>query len=156
MNGLEVVAGQARGLAIPPMNAGDIERIRALDRLSLQHEQTPIDTHHLLHAGMYVRTILIQKDVLLTGVLIKRPTVVIVSGDVSVFIGHEAVRLTGYHLLAASAHRKQAFLAHADTYLSMQFPTQAKTVEEAEAEFTDEVELLFSRYNANYVTITGE
>jgi hypothetical protein len=68
------------------------------------------------------------------------------------------VHVQGYAVLPASAGRKQAFVAQADTRLTMVFPTSAKTVEQAEREFTDEIYLLGSRHGAaaNHVVITGE
>jgi hypothetical protein len=105
---------------------------------------------------MYARSITIPAGVLLTGALIKRATLIIFNGDATVATGEESIRLTGYHVLPASAHRKQAFLAHADTQMTMLFPTQAKDVHAAEQEFTDEADQLFSRKWENVVRITGE
>jgi hypothetical protein len=141
---------------LPPMDRLAVDRIRGYEHAALQCEQTPIATHHLLHAGMYARTITIPAGVVLTGALIKRATVLVFNGDATVAIGQGNVRMTGYHVIAASAHRKQAFLAHADTQLTMLFPTTARSVAAAEDEFTDEADLLFSRHGENAVTITGE
>jgi hypothetical protein len=69
----------------------------------------------------------------------------IVHGHCIVYIGDQSKELHGYNVLAASAGRKQAFIAVTDTYLTMIFVTDAKTVAEAEDEFTDEAHLLFSR-----------
>jgi hypothetical protein len=91
-----------------------------------------------------------------TGVLITIPTVLIVSGHATLFIGGEDVELKGYAVIPASAGRKQAVYAHADTLFTMLFPTAARTVEEAEREFTDEPERLASRRAPNHVTNTGE
>ena len=44
-----------------------------------------------------------------------------------------ATDLCGYHVIPASAGRKQVFVAHADTDLTMLFPSHAATVEDAEA-----------------------
>jgi hypothetical protein len=145
-----------RAPSLPAMSGAAVDKIRALEQINLQQEQTPIVTHHLIHAGMYHRTIKIDAGVVLTGALIKRATTVTVSGDALVSTGDYAVRLVGYHVLPASAHRKQAFLANTETHITMCFPTKAKTVEEAEAEFTDEADLLFSRTGENVINITGE
>ena len=142
--------------ALPAMNNGAIAKVRAFERENMLREQTPITTHHLFHAGMYSRTIMIPAGVVLTGALIKRATTLVTCGDATVFIGDSRIRLTGYHVLPASAPRKQAFVAHADTWLTMSFATHARSVEEAEAEFTDEDDLLFSRHGENVVNITGE
>jgi hypothetical protein len=138
------------------MTPAAIGRIRAFEQINMQCEQVPITTFHLLHAGMYARTITIPAGVVLTGALIKRATVLIANGDTTVSTGDRSFLLTGHHVVPASANRKQAFVAHTDTQLTMLFPTAAKTVEEAEAEFTDEADLLFSRSGENVINITGE
>lgn len=135
------------------MSDAQVDAVRRLEEFSLANvEQQPCTTYHLLHAGMYHRTVLIRKGEVLTGALIKRATTLIVSGDVDTNVG----RIAGYHVVAASAHRKQGFIANSDTWLTMIFPTDAKGVEEAEAEFTDEAHRLFSRHNENIIVITGE
>jgi hypothetical protein len=143
---------------IPAMTDEAIARVRRLEAALLELPQVPIATDHVLHGGMYARTIMIPAGVVLTGALIRVPTVLILAGDATVDTGEDAVRLTGYHVLAASAHRRQAFLAHADTWLTMVFATRAATVEQAEDEFTDEAHLLLSRQlgAVNAIHITGE
>ena len=138
------------------MTAGQVARVREFEAFSATQPQIPIRTLHVLHAGMYARTIRIPAGVALTGALIKIPTLLTISGDATVLIGEEEVRFTGYHVLPASAGRKQAFVVHADTDLTMLFPTIATTIEEAENEFTDEADRLFSRHGGNTVTITGD
>ena len=92
------------------------------------------------------------------GALIKVATVLIASGDFTVYLGEEVVELSGYHVFAASAGRKQAFIARTDTYLTMIFKTGVKSVSEAEEEFTDEFAMLSSRRidAVNHVVMTGE
>lgn len=141
---------------IPAMGAEAIRAVRALEERLLALPQVPIATRHVLHAGMYARTICVPAGVLATGVFIRIPTLLIVSGHATLFIGDDDVELKGYAVVPASAGRKQAVYAHADTLLTMLFPTQATSVEEAEQEFTDEPERLGSRHAANHVTATGE
>lgn len=144
-------------LAIQAMSIGDITKMYQLEAEALKLPQNPIDTQHVLHAGMYHRTIMIPAGGFITGALIKIPTTLIVSGDTTVFIGGETKRLTGYYVIPAKAMRKQAFLAHSDTYLTMSFCTTATTVEEAEQEFTDEHASLSSRKdNFKSITYVGE
>lgn len=145
--------------AITPMTPDAIARVAALEQRVLALPQIPIHTQHVLHAGMYARTITIPAGVVLTGALVKRATLLVVSGDVIVSRGDdEGLRITGVAVLPASAGRKQAFATYADTTVTMVFPTSAATVEEAEAEFTDDTELLFSRRDPalNTIIITGE
>src|SRR6185503_4477287 len=100
-------------------------------------EQVPIHTDHLIHAGMYVRTITLPPGTVLMGALVKIPTIVTTVGEAKVFVG-EWIDVHGYSVLPARAHRKQIFVAVSALIVSMTFPTAARTVEEAEREFTDE------------------
>lgn len=119
--------------------------------------QVELQTEHVLHGGMYVRTIRLGPDVVLVGALIKIPTLLIVSGRTKVFTGESWIELEGYQVLPARAGRKQIFVTVEDTSITMIFRTDARTVEQAEAEFTSEAEALMSRRNdRDTVVITGE
>lgn len=142
--------------SLPGMSQAEADKVRKLEAELLTREQVPIQTTHHFHAGLYYRTIRIPAGVMLTGALIVIPTLLIISGHISVFTGAETLDLQGYHVLTGMAGRKQAFLAHADTHMTMTFATQATTVEEAEAEFTLEPDTLMSRQHNDDVVITGE
>jgi hypothetical protein len=129
-------------------------RLRDLDAVLLALPQTEIPIDHLIHGGMYARTAHIQADMFVSGALLSRATVLVLHGDVTVFTGTDAVRLTGFHVLPGSAGRKQLFRTHAETHMTMVLPSQALSVDQAEHEFTDEPELLMQ--SAGRVTITGE
>lgn len=150
-----VVAFKSR---VPAMPDAAIAKVQALESALIEMPQVEIRTHHVLHGGMYARTIMIPAGVMLTGALIKVPTTLIVDGECHVFVGDHTAHLEGYHVLAASAHRKQAFMAVRDTMLTMIFATSATTIEQAEQEFTDEAHLLMSRQDGhvNTIIITGE
>ncbi|HEX7386253.1 MAG TPA: hypothetical protein VF285_03120 [Castellaniella sp.] len=145
-----------RGHALPAMSAQAVAQVRELESITAQCPQVAVQTRHLIHAGMYARTIRVPAGMVLTGVLIRVPTIVIVSGDCTAYVGDEFVELRGYHVLAGSAGRKQVFVTHEETDITMLFPTDARTVEEAEDEFTDEPDLLMSRHDdkRNQVYIT--
>lgn len=131
--------------AIATMTPNAIGLVRELEVQLEQLPQVDIPTQHDLHAGTYTRTICIPAGVALTGALIQVDTVLIISGDADVFMGEETIRITGYHVMQALRGRKQAFFAHADTYLTMMFATDAETIEQAENEFTNEADRLLSR-----------
>lgn len=134
--------------SLPAMTAQAVDMVRRLEDELIDMPQVDISTAHVIHGGMYARTIVIPAGVVLTGALIKLDTVVIVNGDCTVFVGgDQPQRLAGYHVLPGGAGRKQAFLAHADTHVTMVFPSTAQTVEQAENEFTDEAHKLLSRRN---------
>ena len=143
---------------IRSMSLEAIDRVRAFEDITAQMEQADIVTWHVLHGGMYSRTIEIPAGVVLTGALVKVPTTLVVNGDVSVFANDREVRITGHAVIPASANRKQAFIAHDNTWLTMTFKTDASTIEAAEDEFTEEADRLMSRHEmaTNHINITGE
>lgn len=131
---------------LPPMSAASVDAVREFEEESLKFlPQVKINTEHALHAGMYARTIMIPAGIVITGVQIKIPTILIISGDAMVYGDDGTTRLTGYHVTLGAVGRKQAIWALSDTSLTMMFPTEATTVAEAEEEFTDEPERLGSR-----------
>lgn len=142
---------------LPPTPPDVLKKIAALEDSLRALEQTETPTEHVIHAGMYARTIVMPPAHELTGALIKRATLLIVTGSARVLVGEDWVELTGYNVIPASAGRKQVFVSRTSVIITMLFPTQARTVEEAEAEFTDEADLLLSRrQDSNIVVITGE
>lgn len=140
---------------IHAMTPDAVDRVRDLEAVLRELPQVEIETEHVLHGGMYARTICIPAGVALTGVFIRVPTVLVFDGHATLNGGEE---LAGYHVIAASANRRQAFIAHSDTRLTMIFSTDASSIEEAEDEFTNEAHLLFSRKPGatNHINITGE
>lgn len=143
--------------ALPAMAASDVARVQELQDYLLQLDQVSIQTTHHFHAGLYSRTIRVPAGVVITGALIKIPTLLIFSGYATIYVGGESLDLCGYHVLPGQAGRKQVFAAHLDTDLTMVFATTATTIEQAEAEFTDETNSLMSRQQCADVThITGE
>jgi hypothetical protein len=124
----------------------------------MQEPQVAIATEHILHAGMYTRTVRVAAGILFTSALIKRTTILIAHGRVNVVLNNGVAELEGYNVIPASAGRKLVFLTLGAVEITMIFPTAAKTVEEAEAEFTDEADHLLSRRQklGDTITITGE
>jgi len=130
--------------------------VQKLEQVVLAVPQETLRTEHVFHAGMYARTIRIAPDYVLTGALIKIPTLVIVSGETDILVGDEWVAVEGYAVLPGMPWRKQAYRTRDWTTITMIFTTQAKTVDEAEREFTDDFERLMSRKSdCDVVTRTG-
>lgn len=100
---------------------------------------------HHLHAGMYARTCFLAANQVITSVLIKIPTILIVNGDCIVLAGEKWYELDGYNVMPANPGRKQIYVIRGATEITMIFRTEAKTVAEAEEEFTDEAAKLLSR-----------
>lgn len=132
--------------AIPPMTPSAIGRVARLEEESLRRDQVDLPTDHVLHAGLYARTVLVPAGTLFTGALVKIPTMLVVTGEAMVWTGNDKpLHLVGHNVVPAAAGRKQAFLAMSDMALTMIFATDAGTVDEAERAFTDEHERLASR-----------
>lgn len=148
----------ARGTHIgmlPQTSIGGEEIVRAIEAQVLALPQLEVVTYHVLHGDVYSRTICLPAGGALTSALIRIPTTLTISGDCSVLIGDASeVRITGYRVFAAAANRIQAYIAHADTWMTMSFKTNAKSITEAEEEFTHEADRLFSRRGINEVIIT--
>ncbi len=139
--------------------------IEAVREASLRAEQVEIPTEHLLHGGMYARTVrltpesdAIDDQIVFTSVCIKIPTVLVLNGPGAILTDGGWKRVDGFNVIAGSAGRQSIFVTHGKTVqATMLFPTRAESVDQAEREFTDEVELLFSRKSLNdVVLITGE
>jgi hypothetical protein len=135
----------ATTIRLPVMGSKEVDAVRRLESAALEMPQVPIFTEHVFHAGLYARTIKIPAGVTLTGAQIKIPTVLIISGDALVYGEGGSERYAGYHVCIGERGRKNAFYALQDTFLTMLFPTGATSADEAEREFTDEYEKLFSR-----------
>lgn len=144
---------------ILPSNEKSVKSVQLLtEAIEKNFPIAEIDTHHIIHGGMYSRTIKLPAKTVLAGALLKVGTILIINGDVLVYTDDKAIELNGYNVFAASSNRKQAFYAITETYMTTVFPTKAKTISEAEEEFTDEASLLLSRKQVknNIITITGE
>lgn len=140
--------------ALVAPDQGTLAVLRDLDAAMLAQPQAAIVIDHLIHGGMYARTAHVPADKVVSGVVLSRATVLVLQGDVTVFTGTETVRLTGFHVLPGSAGRKQLFRTHSETHMTMVLPSGARSVDEAEHDFTDEPELLM--WTPGRVTITGE
>ena len=147
------------GHAITAMSDDALAKVYRLEEAMRESgDHLNLVTTHLLHAGLYHRTLFIPSGVLVAGTLVQIDTTVIVYGNITVYVEGEPLLLTGYNVLPTYAGRKQAAYAHSDTYFTMSFATKAKTVEEAEEEFTSEFADLWSRRAdaLNVTMITGD
>lgn len=145
-------------LRIGPMRPDTIAKVYKLEDRLLEDPQPVFFTDHLIHKGMYLRTAMVPAGHVVTGALVKIATALIVSGRGLVYLDEGATPIEGYNVIPAEADRKQAFVAFTDMWLTMVFPTTARTVDEAEREFTDEYERLASNRDpaTNSVTVTED
>jgi len=142
---------------LPALQPEALERVRDVEDRMFKLPQEHVFTEHVLHGGLYSRTCMMKPHQMLTGVLMKVPTLVIVAGHCMIHTGMDHITVEGYRVFPAMAGRKQLFASLAHTFITMVYATKAKTVEEAEHEFTDEFHLLASHRdtNHNHVVITG-
>ena len=144
------------GNTIPATTQESIEKVIAVEDRIRQCEQINIRTEHIFHAGLYIRTVRLGQHIMFASALIKVPTLVVVNGRCDLFIGDQWIQLDGYNVVPASAGRKAIYLTRSMVEITMIFPSNAKTVEEAEAQFTDEADHLLSRsQDDDIVTFTG-
>ncbi|MDB5487091.1 MAG: phage protein [Reyranella sp.] len=144
----DLVPATPAPLAIAAMSPAAIDRVRQLETLAMALPQIAIGTDHVFHAGVYARTIKVPAGVMITGVLIKIPTLLIVHGDAIVHVEDGPLELHGYNVVPACAGRKQAFVALTDTHLTMIFATEVVDIDAAERQFTDELDKLTTRREA--------
>jgi hypothetical protein len=146
------------GVALVPPSSAMLDQLDQVREIMDACPQVPIVTEHLLHGGMYARTIRRDLDSVTVGSLINKATILIVNGPCSLLVGDQRVELTGYNVLAGLPGRKSFSWAHGPVEMTMIFATSAKTVEEAENEIFAEADRLISRRDGdrNQVTITGQ
>lgn len=142
---------------ISSMSDETISNVRFLQNEFLELPQVSIPTSHLIHAGMYARTVKVPAGTAIVGSLMKVASILILNGEFVIYVDNEPIKLEGYNVFYGCANRKQAGYALSDAHVTMIFPTPAKSVADAEEEFTDEAHLLASRHNdaVNHICITG-
>lgn len=140
------------------MTNKDIEIAQSVEDEISVYEEYALETHHNMHGGIYSRTMMLKKGDIVSGVIIKVPTTMVVSGHVKILLGSEVMELKGYNVLSASANRKQVVTALEDTYISMILKSDAQKQWDAEDDFTDEGDKLMSRqsYSINKINVSGE
>ena len=144
------------GNTIPATTQESIEKVIAIENRLRQHEQAKISTEHIFHAGMYIRTVRLVPNTVFVGTLMKIPTIFIINGICDLLVGDEWVRLEGYNVIPGNAWRKQICIARSAVEITMIFTSNAETVEDAEAQFTDEVDNLLSRtQHDDIIVFTG-
>lgn len=143
-------------LAFPPTLPETADKVRQLENEIRKSPQLQFRTEHTLHGGMYSRTVRIPEAVMFTSVLVKCPTMLILNGVCDVLVGDIGIRIQGYNVIACEAGRKQVYLTRSLVEMTMIFPSNAKTVEEAEAQFTDEAGNLMSRTQENDILTVTE
>lgn len=127
---------------IPAMSATAIDLVRRMESVVRDLPQAPFKLDHLLHAGMYARTVTLPPGYW-GGALVKEATILVVIGAATIYTGEdEPLRVSGVTVLPASAGRKQAFVTEDHVTLIMIAAVDAKTVSEAELALCAEPHIL--------------
>lgn len=122
-----------------------VEAVRQLEALMADLPQVDLQSQTLVHGRMAARAIFIPAGTLLTGVLTNIDNISVMVGDITVTTETDPVRLTGFHILPASAGCKRAGIAHADTWWATLHHTDLTDIAAIEEEMTDEPENLQTR-----------
>lgn len=140
---------------VTSMTKQEIETANKAEDFLLSLDQSKLKTWHTLHAGVYTRTVIMQPGESMVGALIKIPTILSIYGSLKLYIGGKVDYVDGHTTFVAEAYRKQILTAIKTSYVTMSFATNALTIEEAEAEFTDDHDKLMSRHkdSINIITI---
>lgn len=142
--------------SIPTMSVDALAKVNALEAEIAKHPQLDVETDHVFHAGMYARTVTLPANAVFTGAQHTKATLLIVQGDVTLYLGDDTLRVTGYAVVPASVGRKTAYWTHSETTLTVVAPTDCTTVEDVEREMTTDPMALVSKRCHNKVTNTGE
>jgi hypothetical protein len=144
--------------ALVPPSPSVLGKLNQIHEWTLAFPQAEIATEHLLHGGMYARTIRLEPETLMNGSLIKLATILIIQGSCAVVIGDRVVELVGYNVIPGCVGRKQSFVTRGPVEMTMIFSTQAENITKAEDEVFAEAGQLISRKNGSRdtITITGQ
>lgn len=127
---------------IGPLTAEARAEIDALTEQWRALPQVEIPVHHVLHGGMYARTVTVPAGVAIIGVHVVVPTILVMDGKGTLVAGGEAREIDGHVVLAGSAYRKSIYIAREETVVTMMAATEAASIAEAQAQFTDEAHVL--------------
>jgi hypothetical protein len=75
---------------------------RVEEFIRTQTPQAHVQTEHVIHGGMYARTVACAGNAI-CGCLYKVPTMLVVNGAAKVYVGEGWTELSGYNVIAASA-----------------------------------------------------
>jgi len=154
VNDLAVAKTDLQPIVFPAPSPKTLNSIMRLQEVMATLPQIDLPTEHLIHGGMYARTIRRDLDSVTIGSLINKATILIVNGSCSMLIGDRRVDLEGYNILDGMPGRKSFSIARGPVEMTLICPTSATTVAEAENEIFAEAGQLVSRRDSCPNTIT--
>ena len=129
----ELIPPQIRGVSASWKN-----HVNALADFFESVGETPLPVEQHLHAGVYTRTGCQKAGVACATALVKVPTQLIVCGRARIYCENDVFEVNGYRVLEGLPGRQMVVVTLEDTWATVLFATNAKTVEEAEAEAVGE------------------
>lgn len=134
---------------LPPLAPADLAtNLKLRERVDELATPCEFPTESFFHAGCYARVCYVQPGAVLCGAVIKVPTIVVVCGHCHILTGGHVREVDGFAILRGAAGRASIFRAVTGTTITMIYASSAKTVDEAEQEFTDEYQQLLTRRQA--------
>ena len=123
----------------------DPDKVRALEAAMLVLPQVDLQTEHLIHGGISVRTVFIPAGVTVTGALTNLDNICIICGDIVATTDEGTVRLSGFNIIPAGKGFKRAVVAESDTFWTTIHRTDKTTQADVEDEMTKEAAMLQTR-----------
>lgn len=114
------------------------DRVNALADFFESVGEVPLPVEQHLHAGVYTRTGCQKAGVVCATALVKVPTQLIVCGHARIYCENDVFEVKGYKVLEGLPGRQMVVYTLEDTWATVLFATDAKTVEEAEIEAVGE------------------
>lgn len=122
-----------------PVSNADVRFAQSAESIFGQLPQLDIRVETSLHNGVYARTAFLPAGIFLTGCLTKVPTTLLVFGNCALTAADGVHNVRGFAQFETAAGRKTVFRTETDTQLVMIFKTDAKTLEEARRQMTDDI-----------------
>lgn len=104
------------------------------DLRNYEAPQVDLQPITVIHGGMCFRVVLIPAGTCAAGATLGKPSMMVISGDVSVACGDSVVRYTGFHIVPAAAGVTRAAAAHEDSFVLCAHQTDETTLDGALAE----------------------
>lgn len=132
---------------VPTGEVPTLDKIEAFNELLQQFPQEYIPVQHLVHGGMYARTVRVKAGTYAVGAMLNHDNISVMVGDCTCSTNDGMVRLTGFNVLPANAGGKRVGYFHADTdwTMIMRIPDGMHDVDEIEQYITCEYDKLQSQ-----------
>ena len=137
---------------LSPCTPEERARVEAFTEELQKLPQIMLPIEHTLHAGVYARTTYVPAGVMGAGAELAVDTILICDGHARISSGSEVIEVKGHTVLTGLAGRKSICYTLSDCIFTTIMATTAKTVDEAEREYTREFEKLQTR-SKNYVSL---